>query len=55
MNDVEFKSGNELDYETLNILNQAFVDTVRATGGVNAERLLIISGMNANLEKTCSS
>ena len=55
MNDVEFKSRNELDYETLNILNQAFVDTVRATGGVNAERLLIISGMNANLEKTCSS
>ena len=55
MNKVEFKSGNELDYKTLNELNQAFVDTVRATGGVNAERLLLIAGMDADLEKTCSS
>jgi endoglucanase len=55
MNEVEYKSGNSYDFTTLHTLTQAFVDTVRGTGGNNAERLLLISGMNTNLEQTCSS
>ena len=55
MNEVEYKKGSDFDFTTLHTLTQAFVDTVRATGGNNAERLLLISGMNTNLEQTCSS
>ena len=55
MNEVEYKSGNDLDFTTLVTLTQAFVDTVRETGGNNADRLLLISGMNTNLLQTCSS
>ena len=55
MNEVEYKSGNDFDFKTLNTLTQAFVDAVRSTGSTNAERLLLISGMNTNLEQTCSS
>ena len=55
MNEVEYKIGNETDFMTLLELTQAFVDTVRNTGGKNIDRLLLISGMNANLELTCSS
>jgi endoglucanase len=40
-------------YETLNKLNQLFVDTVRQTGGKNAERLLIIAGYTTDIDKTC--
>ena len=43
------------DYTTLTILNQAFVDTIRNSGGNNIERLLIIEGANDELELTCSS
>ena len=42
------------DYSTLNILNQAFVDTIRKSGGNNIERLLLISGANDELDLTCS-
>ena len=55
MNEVEYKTGNDFDFTTLHTLTQAFVDTVRGTGGNNADRLLLISGMNTNLEQTCSS
>lgn len=54
---------NEWDSSTLdnkpvsfdigNKINQAFVDTVRASGGKNAERHLLIAGYNTNIEKTC--
>ena len=54
MNEVEYKSGNDYDYDTLKTLTQAFVDVVRATGGNNADRLLLISGANTNLQQTCS-
>lgn len=40
-------------YETLNKLNQLFVDTVRQTGGNNAQRLLIIAGYTTDIDKTC--
>jgi len=55
MNQVLFKIGNDYDYFTLWNLNQAFVDTVRNTGGKNAERLLIIVGMNGDPDLTCTS
>ena len=39
-------------YEMTNKINQKFVDTVRATGGVNAERFLLIAGYNTNIADT---
>jgi hypothetical protein len=36
-------------------LNQAFVDTVRNTGGKNSDRLLIVVGMNQDPDLTCFS
>ena len=48
-------NNNNFDYTTLTNLNQAFVDTIRNTGGNNIERLLIIAGANDDLETTCSS
>ncbi len=39
-------------YELTNVLNQAFVDAVRSTGGKNAERVLIISGYWTNIDLT---
>jgi endoglucanase len=40
-------------YETLTRVNQLFVDTVRATGGNNAKRLLIVTGYGTDFTKTC--
>lgn len=40
---------SEKTYPNLNELNQIFVDTVRATGGNNADRFLLISGYNTNV------
>lgn len=34
-------------------VNQAFVDTVRKTGGNNEQRFLLIAGYNTDVEKTC--
>lgn len=42
-------------YEMTNRINQTFVDTVRATGGNNADRFLLIAGYNTNISKTCDS
>ena len=39
-------------YEMTNKINQKFVDTVRATGGINAERFLLIAGYNTNIADT---
>ena len=36
-------------------MNQAFVDTIRNTGGNNIERLLIIAGANDDFQITCTS
>jgi len=43
------------DYTTLNNLNQAFVDTVRNTGGNNIDRLLLVAGANDDFQMTCTS
>ncbi|MBD5104446.1 MAG: glycoside hydrolase family 5 protein [Ruminococcaceae bacterium] len=63
----EYLGGNQFDengnlaelskrdgYEMTNVLNQAFVDAVRATGGNNAERVLIVSGYWTNIDNTTS-
>lgn len=42
-------------YKMTNTLNQAFVDAVRATGGKNAERVLIVSGYWTNIDNTSSA
>lgn len=41
-------------YEMTNVLNQAFVDAVRATGGKNGERVLVVSGYWTNIDNTTS-
>lgn len=43
-------AGNE-SYEAMNILNQTFVDTVRACGGYNETRCLIVNTYAASAEK----
>ncbi|MCD7708876.1 MAG: glycoside hydrolase family 5 protein [Clostridiales bacterium] len=40
-------------YETTNEINQAFVDLIRASGGNNANRFLLIAGYNTDIDKTC--
>ncbi|MBD5080802.1 MAG: glycoside hydrolase family 5 protein [Ruminococcaceae bacterium] len=51
----ELKALSKSDAYTLtNTLNQAFVDAVRATGGKNAERVLIVSGYWTNIDNTTS-
>ncbi len=39
-------------FDLTNKCNQAFVDAVRATGGKNAQRVLIASGLNTNIDRT---
>jgi len=43
------------DFDTLFNLNQAFVDTIRNSGGNNIKRLLIVAGAYDDLDMTCSS
>jgi endoglucanase len=40
-------------YATLTRVNQLFIDTVRSTGGNNAQRLLIVVGYSTDIQKTC--
>ncbi len=40
-------------YEMTNRINQTFVDTIRASGGKNAKRFLLIAGFNTDIDKTC--
>ena len=39
-------------YANINALNTAFVSAVRAAGGSNADRVLIVAGYNTNIEYT---
>lgn len=39
-------------YANVNALNQVFVDTVRASGGKNADRWLLVPGYNTNIDYT---
>ena len=42
-------------YVMTNKINQTFVDTVRATGGNNAQRFLLIAGYGTDIKSTCDS
>lgn len=51
-----YKTGTlteEEQYETVNKINQKFVDIVRNSGGNNKYRYLLIAGFNTNIDKTC--
>lgn len=47
---TELSDDERFDY--CNEMNQIFVDSVRATGGNNSERILIASGFNTNIDRT---
>lgn len=54
--DIAADSGSLSDaecYEMVNKINQAFVDTIRSTGGNNAERFLLIAGFGTDIVNTC--
>ena len=53
-NDTRIKGNLTEDelYETVNKINQTFVDIVRASGGNNKYRHLLIPGYNTNIEDT---
>ena len=64
----EYLGGNQFDesgklielseaegFRMTNTLNQTFVDAVRATGGNNSERVLIVSGYWTNIDNYNSS
>jgi len=56
MNEVGFdKLSKPKAYGLLNEFNQAFVDTVRASGGNNAKRHLLIAGYWTDIAATCDS
>lgn len=42
-------------YALANKVNQTFVDTVRAAGGENASRFLLIPGYGTNIDQTCDA
>jgi endoglucanase len=41
-------------FDVLNVVNQAFVDLVRRSGGKNATRYLLIAGYATDIDLTCS-
>lgn len=45
---------NQLDIPSLVEYQQTFIDAVRATGGNNAKRLLVVQGPSTDAEKTCN-
>lgn len=56
--DIAGDSGSLSDnecYTVTNEINQTFVDTVRATGGNNANRFLLIAGFGTDIRNTCNS
>jgi endoglucanase len=50
---VNGNQSNGRDYAPLNELNQSFVDTVRAAGGENENRILLIAGFLTDIAATC--
>ena len=47
--------GKAESYALVNEINQTFVDIIRASGGNNPQRHLLISGYNTDVELTCDS
>ena len=55
MNQPKYEIDYLYDYKTINVLTQAFVDTIRNSGGNNNYRLLLIAGANKEIDLTCFS
>lgn len=56
MNEVGFDSlSQNKAYETLNNLNQEFVNLIRSSGGNNSARHLLIAGYWTDIARTCDS
>lgn len=56
--DIAKDSGSLSDeecYTVTNEINQAFVETIRGTGGNNEQRFLLIAGFGTDIKNTCSS
>lgn len=56
--DIASDSGTLSDadcFTVTNQINQAFVDTIRATGGNNANRFLLIAGFGTDIKNTCDA
>lgn len=56
--DIAADSGTLSDDECFTVaneINQAFVDTIRATGGNNENRFLLIAGFGTDITNTCDS
>lgn len=51
----DFSSNNSEAVSILQQYNQAFVDAVRATGGNNAKRTLVVQGPATNIDLACES
>ncbi|MBE6854457.1 MAG: glycoside hydrolase family 5 protein [Ruminococcus sp.] len=49
------ENGKDKAYGLLNEINQTFVDLVRASGGNNADRHLLIAGYATDIELTCDA
>lgn len=46
--------GNQAKTDVLIRYEQAFIDAVRATGGNNAQRVLVVQGPSTNIDNTCN-
>lgn len=53
--DTLYNKNKEDAYNLINKINQDFVDIIRATGGNNAKRHLLIAGYYTDIERTCDS
>lgn len=42
----------QMYYDNINALNQVFIDTIRSTGGNNADRCVLMPGFNTNIDYT---
>ena len=47
-----YNGPNDAAYENINAYNDAFVKTIRATGGNNAKRWLLLAGWNTDIDQT---
>ena len=54
MNKPNYRNSSHYNYTILFTLNQIFIDIVRNSGGMNSDRLLLISGANSDLDLTCN-
>lgn len=52
MNEGDYSTPTQEYVDVQNSYNQTFVDAVRATGGNNANRFLIVQGFNTNIDHT---